>query len=140
MKSSNEKNETTSARGLFARLTRTGAVLAAAALVAGATGCSGGAEGDEQREPETVAQDLSSDAWKPWFTGLFATTDLNSDVAICNVRNSLAYFLVAQTTSTQYQIRSFGRIANPSWAAAGNRTFNSAPTCTPERFPGTTDG
>ena len=127
-------------RGKFERLARSGAVFAAAAaLLAGASGCSGG-EGSDGAEFGSVTQELSENAWKPWFTGLFATTDLNSDVALCNVRDNLAYFLVAQTTTSQYQIRSFGRSANPSWAAAGSRAFNSAPTCTPERFPGTTDG
>lgn len=126
-------------RGKLERLARSGAVFAGAvALVASALGCSG--EGPQAAEMDTVTQDLREGAWKPWFTGLFATTDLNSDPAICNVRNNLAYFLVAQTTASQYQIRSFGRTANPSWAAAGMRTFNSAPACTPERFPGTTDG
>jgi hypothetical protein len=139
MRVSNEKKATLGARGRFARLARSGAVLAASmALGAGAVGCSS-AEGGEQQEIETLEQALSESAFKPWFTGLFGSTDLNSDVALCNVRNNLAYFLVAQTTASQYQIRSFGRIANPSWAAAGTRTFNSAPTCTPERFPGTTD-
>src|SRR5688500_13580894 len=105
-------------RGAFERLARSGAVFcAAAALLAGALGCSG-AEGLEAGELDTVAQELREGAWKPWFTGLFATTDLNSDVALCNVRNNLAYFLVAQTTASQYQIRSFGRVANPSWADA----------------------
>lgn len=125
---------------ISARLARSGAVLgAAAALLVGAPGCSG-VEGYEDPVLDTVSDDLREGAWKPWFTGLFATTDLNSDVALCNVRNNLAYFLVAQTTASQYQIRSFGRIANPVWATASTRTFNSAPTCTPERFPGTTDG
>jgi hypothetical protein len=144
MKSQNDINSQSrkrvGMRSAFGRLARSGAVLgAAAALLAGALGCSG-AEGSDAAEVDTISQDLREGAWKPWFTGLFGSTDLNSDVALCNVRNNLAYFLVAQTTSSQYQIRSFGRIANPSWAAAGSRAFNSAPTCTPERFPGTTDG
>jgi hypothetical protein len=126
-------------RGAFARLARTGAALGAAALLVSAAGCSS-YDASEDPQLDTVSDDLREGAWKPWFTGLFATTDLNSDVSLCNVRNNLAYFLVAQTTASQYQVRSFGRIANPSWSTISTRTFNSAPTCTPERFPGTTDG
>ncbi|HTV22562.1 MAG TPA: hypothetical protein VMG12_27930 [Polyangiaceae bacterium] len=129
-----------STRGSVARLARGAALFAAAtALLAGAAGCSG-AEPVEADEFATRTGDLAADQWKNWSAGLFADTDLMSDPALCNVGNSLAFFLVAQNTDSLYYLRSFGRFPNPSWKRFGARIlFDSAPTCTSQTLLPSTD-
>lgn len=132
-------------RGALERLTRsTLALTATFALGVAVVGCGGGVEGEEAGDEgppakiETRTQDLHSDAWRDWSSGMSADTAIDTDPSICS--NQVGYFVTVRNSDQRYYVRRTVQQTNPAWKQFGTRQFASAPTCTMQQpYPGSSN-